>query len=146
MKNTLSKIKKILIQYNHIFFIILVFIGISYVYLIYAPNTMRKVLKYHKYTIASVTSDFHYGNDKGYGYDYVYFVNGKKYSKTVNINSYKGQRCLLIYDSLKPSNQVFLEGYSINDTITAPKNGWKYEQVPIAIDSAEIREYIEKWK
>lgn len=147
MKNTLSKIKKILIQYNHIFFIILVFLSMGYFYLIHLPHARKNTLKHSKYTIATIISDWHHRNDNGYGYDYDYFINGKRYRKTSNnVHAKKGERRLIMYDSLNPNHHCFLGYYELHDSITTPKNGWKYEQVPIAIDSAEIREYIEKWK
>lgn len=119
---------------------------ILYLFVYKIPLDMRNLLKNTKYTVATVIHDWHYKNNHGTGVDYEYFVNGKYYYKTSNIRVQKGEQYILVYDSLNPNTHCLLTYYELTDSITPPKNGWKYEEIPIEIDSAEIREYIEKWK
>ncbi|MDV7696744.1 hypothetical protein N6B72_07425 [Chryseobacterium soli] len=104
---------------------------------------MKNLIKYPKYTTTLIISDWHHKNNHGIGVDYEYYVNKKRYSYTVNLDLKKNNKYLLIYDSLKPSNCSVLEMYPIIDNnIQTPLNGWKYNDVPIKIDTSEIIEYL----
>ena len=109
---------------------------------IYSNNNLKNLIKYPKYTTAIIISDWHHKNTHGIGVDYEYYVNEKRYSYTVNLDLKKNNQYLLVYDSLKPSNCSILEMYPIIRDIPVPINGWKYNDVPIKIDSIEIIEYL----
>jgi len=111
-----------------------------------ANNNKEQLLKNFKFTVARITSDWHYKNDNGIGVDYEYFVNKNRYSSTVNVDVKKNETYLLVYDSIKPRNCLVLEMYPIYDSIEPPKNGWKYEDLPIKVDTLRIKEHINKYK
>ncbi|PIE50383.1 MAG: hypothetical protein CSA38_02945 [Flavobacteriales bacterium] len=115
---------------------------IFYLFLYRVPLDERNLLKNTKYTLAIVTSDWHYKDDSGVGVDYEYFINDKYYYKTSNIRVRKGEKYIIVYDSLNPNTHCLLNNYELSDTIIPPKNGWKYNEVPIPIDSAYIRNII----
>jgi len=129
----------------HLIFIALAIVVIIYGFFFSNINSKR-ILKYPKYTIAKIISDWHYKNNTGIGVDYIYYVGNKKYNYTINIDLQKNEKYLLIYDSLKPSNCRILGIYPIADSIIAPTNGWRYKEIPIEVDSNEIKEYIRKYK
>lgn len=130
----------------HIILIILVIILIIYGFISSNINYNR-LLKYPKYTIAYIVSDWHHKGNTGVGVDYVYYVNNKKYNYTINLNLKKNEKYLLVYDSLKPDNCRILDIYPfIHNNIIVPLNGWKYEEVPMPIDSIEIKEYIKSYE
>ena len=109
---------------------------------IYSNNNLKNLIKYPKYTIALIISDWHHKNNHGIGVDYEYSVNEKRYNYTINLDLKKEAKYLLVYDSLKPSNCRILEMYPIIEDVQPPINGWKYNNVPIKIDSIEIIEYL----
>ncbi len=111
-----------------------------------ANKNKAKLLNNYKFTVARITTDWHYKNDNGIGVDYEYDVNKKKYSSTVNVDVKNNETYLLIYDSLNPRSCLVLEMYPIYDSIEPPKNGWKYEEVPIRVDTLRIKEHINKYK
>ena len=132
-------------KYFHVIVIFLVVAVIIYGY-IDAKINSEQLVRYPKYTIAIITSDWHHKNGRGFGVDYKYSVSGKVYDLTRDVKVKKGEKYLLIYDSVKPRNCLVLEMYPIPDSIEIPENGWQYEDVPIKIDSSKIKEHIENYK
>ncbi|SDQ67597.1 hypothetical protein SAMN05421664_2118 [Chryseobacterium soldanellicola] len=104
-----------------------------------------KMLTRPKYTIAIATTDWHQKNNNGVGTDYSYKINNKVYNETTGFSYRKGDKFLIIYDSLKPKNVQTLALYPVPEDYTGlkiPKNGWKYQEVPFNIDSNVIRKYL----
>lgn len=106
----------------------------------------KRLLRYTKYTTATITSDWHHKNNTGVGVDYEYYVNGKSYEFTINLDLKKNEKYLLAYDSLKPSNCQILEIYPLNKNIISPINGWDLNKIPFKVNSEEISDYIKKMK
>ncbi len=108
----------------------------------------KNIVKYKKFTVARIDSDWHSkeGFTKNFGRDFSYQVKGKIFTKQTNLEVSKEQYFLLLYDSINPRNCVLLTEYPLYNSIKSPKNGWKFSQVPIPIDSIQIKEYVEKYK
>ncbi|MCS4301259.1 hypothetical protein [Chryseobacterium sp. BIGb0232] len=109
---------------------------------------VKKMLKNPKYTIGEATTDWHQKNNNGVGTDYKYWVNNKVYFKTTNFSYKKGDKFLIIFDSIKPKNVKVLGIYSIENyliDLKVPEKGWKYQDVPFNIDSATIKKYLQDW-
>lgn len=68
--------------------------------LISANSGINDLLKSPKYTIGEAISDWHHKNNNGVGIDYKYHVNSITYSKTANISYQKGDKFLIIFDSI----------------------------------------------
>ena len=100
-----------------------------------------------KYTIATISSDFHYRKTgKGSGYDYTYTINGKKYEGT-NPKDYfkKGETYLIAYDSAFPKSSILFEKINVTDsTYTLPQNGWNLRDIPFKVDTLAIKEEVKK--
>lgn len=142
--NSLFKIKKYVNKNFHFIMIILVALFIIYGF-IYEKMWIEKMLERPKYTVATATTDWHQKNDNGVGTDYRYELNNKVYNGTTNFSYKKGNRFLIIYDSVKPKNAKVLDLYPIYDDyvgLKIPKNGWKYKEVPFDIDSNQIKKYM----
>ena len=108
----------------------------------------KKMLKAPKYTIGEAVTDWHQKNNNGVGTDYKYQVGNKIYFKTTNCSYKKGDKFLIIFDSIKPKNAKVLDIYSIENyliDLKVPKNGWKYQDVPFNIDSNTIKKYVQDW-
>ena len=118
---------------------------IVYGFIISGVNSKR-LIKYTKYTTAIIVSDWHHKNNNGVGVDYEYYVNGKSYEFTINLNLTKNEKYLLAYDSLKPSNCQILEIYPLNKNIISPMNGWNLNEIPIRVNSEEVFNYIKEIK
>ncbi|AZA77369.1 hypothetical protein EG347_07535 [Chryseobacterium sp. G0186] len=104
------------------------------------------MLKNPKYTIGKATTDWHQKNNNGVGTDYKYQVNDKVYFKTTNCSYKKGDKFLVIFDSIKPKNATVLGIYSIENyliDLKPPAKGWKYQDVPFNIDSNMIKKYVQ---
>lgn len=129
----------------HILIMSLVVIVVAYGFVISGINS-RRLLKNAKYTVATVTSDWHHKNNTGVGVDYEYYVNEKSYGYTINLDLKKNEKYLIAYDSLKPSNCQILEIYPLTQNIISPINGWNLNELPIKINSEEIFDYIKKNK
>lgn len=54
----------------------------------------------------------------------------------------KGHKYLLIFDSLKPDNNVILEMYLLNGNLQVPINGWKLNELPIKIDTTKVKNIV----
>ncbi|SHL32542.1 hypothetical protein [Chryseobacterium contaminans] len=104
------------------------------------------MLKNPRYTVGEAITDSHQKNNNGVGTDYQYQVNHKIYFKTTNCSYRKGDKFLIIFDSIKPKNAIVLGNYSIENYLTdlkIPEKGWKYQDVPFNIDSNIIRKYVQ---
>ncbi|WP_426482075.1 hypothetical protein [Chryseobacterium sp. R2ACT005] len=109
---------------------------------------VKKMLKSPKYTIGEAITDWHPKNNNGVGTDYSYQVSNKIYYKTTNCSYKKGDKFLIIFDSIKPKNAKVLDIYSIENyliDLKIPAKGWKYQDVPFNIDSNTIKKYIQNW-
>lgn len=133
--------KRILNKYLHLFCIGTLLILISY-WFVSADFDLKQLLKAPKYTIATIVSDWHHKNNTGTGVDYEYMVNHKKYSNTVNVDVKKGDRYLLIFDSLRPKNNVLLNVYPIYESVDPPTEGWALTELPVRVDTIEIRNRV----
>ncbi len=134
---------------NKYFFIILLGFIISIFIAVYINGIyeMKNIKNNAKFTVANIVSDWHYTNTKGGpGTDIVYWVKNKKIEGICEYNLRKGTKYLVMYDSLKPYHFLLLGHHQLPDSIKSPKNGWKFSQVPISIDSIQIKEYVEKYK
>lgn len=100
--------------------------------------------KHAKFTIGTMVSNWHQKNNRGVGTDFKYLVNNIRIIKTGSYNLRKGQRCLILYDSLSPQNCLMLGNHIVPYNIEAPSNGWKFNEIPIPIDSAELKEYFDE--
>lgn len=116
------------------------FIGLSYL----SENEMKATWLNSKFTVATMTSNWHHKNSNGVGTDFTYSVGGRTISKTTNFNLKKGTRYLVMYDSLSPSWYIMLGRHQLPDSIEAPPNGWKFKEIPITIDSAELKQYFKE--
>ncbi|SEW40298.1 hypothetical protein SAMN05421841_2690 [Chryseobacterium wanjuense] len=133
--------KKIIDKNFHLILISLVIIVIGYWYLS-SSDGLKDISKRKKYTIALTVSDWHHKDTNGIGVDYEYFVNSIKYSNTINLDLKKGQKYLLVFDSIIPENNVLLDIYPINSFSLVPLNGWKINELPIKVDSSKINNII----
>ncbi|GEN69684.1 hypothetical protein [Chryseobacterium rhizosphaerae] len=133
--------KKIIEKKFHLILISILVIVIGYWFLS-SLNGLKNVSKRQKYTVALVISGWHHKDTHGIGVDYEYFVNNKKYSNTINLDLKKEQKYLLAFDSIVPENNVLLDIYPINDLSSFPINGWRIDELPIKVNSAEIHNLI----
>ncbi|MDQ0065131.1 hypothetical protein [Chryseobacterium lathyri] len=133
--------KKIINKNFHLILIFILAIIIGYWYL-NSLSSLKNLAKRQKYTTALVISDWHHKDTNGVGVDYEYFVNNRKYSNTINLDLRKGQKYLLVFDSIVPENSVLLDIYPINNFSSVPINGWKINELPIKVDSTEINGLI----
>jgi hypothetical protein len=108
-------------------------------------SDIKGIIKRPKFTTTIITTDYHHKNFNGVGVDYEYFINSKKYTSTIDLHLRKNEKYLLIYDSLKYKNNLLLEIYQIQGAIKVPLKGWRYEEVPITIDSLAIKKYIDSF-
>ncbi|RKE82560.1 hypothetical protein [Chryseobacterium sp. AG363] len=139
--------KKLISEKFHIILLILT-LGCIIFCLISANLGNNGILKNPKYTIGEAISDWHHKNNNGVGIDYKYDVNGITYSKTANFSYKKGDKFLIIFDSIKPNNSAILDIYSIENyliDVKVPSKGWKYQDVPFNIDSNIIKKYVQDW-
>ena len=114
---------------------------------VYAYYRGKSFREHPKYTIAAISSDFHYRKTgKGSGYDYTYTINGKKYEGT-NPKGYfkKGETYLIVYDSTFPKSSILFEKINVTDsTYTLPQNGWNLRDIPFKVDTLAIKEEVKK--
>ncbi|RXM40441.1 hypothetical protein BOQ62_05575 [Chryseobacterium sp. CH21] len=132
---------KIINKNFHFILISIVIVVIGYWYFS-SVNGLRNVSNRQKYTTALVVSDWHHKNTNGIGVDYEYFVNNIKYANTINLDLKKGQKYLLVFDSIEPLNNVILDIYPIYNTSKIPLNGWKINELPIKVDTTKINNII----
>ena len=135
--------KKFINQYWFLTFcscIIIFFIALWYK----SNQWMISLQKNSKFTICYVVSDWHQKNNRGVGADLEFLVNGIMIKRTANYDLKKGDKYLVMYDSLKPSNYLLLYNHQIKEKVIAPSNGWKFNEIPILIDSTDLKEYFKK--
>ncbi|SEH29503.1 hypothetical protein [Chryseobacterium culicis] len=141
------KIKKLISEKFHIIILILT-LGLIIFGVISANLGINDILKNPKYTIGEAVTDWHQKNNNGVGTDYKYQVGNKIFFKTTNCSYKRGDKFLIIFDSIKPKNAKVLDIYSIENyliDLKIPKNGWKYQDVPFNIDSNTIKKYLQDW-
>ncbi|SHF71469.1 hypothetical protein [Chryseobacterium vrystaatense] len=112
--------------------------------LVLSRHDLRSAKKNAKYTIAYITSDWHQKNNNGVGTDFTYEVNGHQIGKTCANNLKKGTRYIVLYDSISPKNYIMLYNHQLSSTVKAPRNGWEFSNLPIKVDSADLKFYFEK--
>lgn len=112
--------------------------------LISSKSQIKNARKNAKYTIAYITSDWHQKNNNGVGTDFTYYVGGKRINKTCANNLKKGTRYVVLYDSINPKNYIMLYNHELSSKIKAPVNGWKFNELPIKLDSTDLKFYFEK--
>lgn len=142
MKNIIKLIK----QAGNKFYIVLGLVTLFFVIftLVSSKTKLTAAKKNAKYTIAYITSDWHQKNNNGVGTDFTYYVNGEKINKTCANSLKKGTRYIVLYDSLHPKNYIMLYNHKISSNIKSPANGWKFNELPIKIDSSDLKFYFEK--
>lgn len=142
----MKHIIKIIRSIGSKFYLILAFATLIFIVvtLFLSRNNLKNAKKNAKYTIAYITSDWHQKNNRGVGTDFKYYVNDKKIEKTCANTLKKGTRYIVLYDSIHPKNYIMLYNHQLSDKITAPVNGWKLNQVPIKLDSTDLKFYFEK--
>lgn len=123
-------------------------VGIFIIFYLFSLRNQKTILKNQKYTLGIITSEFHHKTTgKPAGKDYEYKVRGRKYEKTASrIRTKIGSKYLIIYDSLHPNRACLLRDYEINKEIKIEykEDGWKPNEVPINIDTIQIRKFVEK--
>jgi hypothetical protein len=142
MKDTVkimqSKIKYISIVLS---FATLVFIVIT---LFLSRRELKGTKRNAKYTVAYITSNWHQKNDNGVGTDFTYYVNEREINMTCANNLKKGTEYIVLYDSIHPKNYIMLYNHQLSDKMKAPINGWKFNNLPIKVDSTDLKFYFEK--
>lgn len=140
----LSSVKK----FTDTYFVIILFVSLaSFIIfsLIGSRIETKNILKRPKFTIAIATTDWHHKNNNGVGTDYMYRINGVTFRRTTSDSYKKGDKFLIIYDSLKPEKSQGLPLYPVKQDyigLKIPENGWIYEKVPFNIDSNLIIKYL----
>lgn len=142
----MKHIIKIIRLIGNKFYLMLAFATLIFITttLFLSRDNLKNVKKNAKYTIAYITSDWHQKNNRGVGTDFTYYVNGKKIEKTCANSLKKGTRYILLYDSISPKNYIILYNHKLSNKVTAPVNGWKFNELPIKVDSADLKYYFEK--
>ncbi|WP_407847348.1 hypothetical protein [Chryseobacterium sp. KCF3-3] len=139
----ITKINRLIKNNYHIILALATFVFIIIAFFLSHFN-LEGAKKNAKYTVAYITSDWHQKNNNGVGTDFKYYVNGEKIEKTCANNLKNGTRYIVLYDSIHPKNYIMLYNHQLPNKITAPVNGWKLDQVPIKLDSADLKYYFEK--
>jgi len=126
------------------FFLILIFVVANF----RGRKQQQNAKQNAKYTVAYITSDWHQKNNNGVGTDFIYFVGGEKYERTCTSTSVlkKGEKYLLLYDSLRPKYFIMLYKQKIYDSLKPPNNGWSYRELPLKLDSADLKFYFNELK
>ena len=106
-------------------------------------NSINKNLKF---TIATTVSEWHHKNNNGVGVDYEYIVNNKTYKKTRNVDAKKGDRYLIVFDSINPKRSCLIFFHKIEPTykIKTKNSGWNENEVPVKVDISEIKKYVKE--
>ncbi|WP_079242545.1 hypothetical protein [Chryseobacterium indologenes] len=139
--------KKFILEKFHIILLVLT-LGLIIFCMVDENLWVKKMLKSPKYTIGEAVTDWHPKNNNGVGTDYKYQVSNKIYFKTTSYSYKKGDKFLIIFDSIKPKNAKVLGIYSIENyliDLKVPSKGWKYQDVPFNIDSNTIKKYLQDW-
>ena len=108
-----------------------------------------RMLDHPKFSIGIITSEFHSKTTlKSPGNDFVYYINRIEFKGVTSAGSNcklkdVGDRFLIIFDSIKVGKSSrLLCNYPIPDSIKAPPDGWRLDEVPIEIDMKRIEAYI----
>ncbi|WP_428067665.1 hypothetical protein [Chryseobacterium gambrini] len=133
--------KQIVNKNLHLIIISVLIILIDYWYLS-SLNALKDISKRKKYTLAIAISDWHHKDINGVGVDYEYFIEDRKYSNTINLDLKKGQKYLLVYDSIRHENNVLLDIYPVDNFLSPPINGWNIKELPIQVDTVNINNSI----
>lgn len=130
---------------SNIIFATLIFSSVFFILstLVLSRYELRSAKINAKYTVAYVTSDWHQKNNNGVGTDFSYNVNGEEINKTFSYRLKKGAKYILLYDSINPKNYIMLYNHELSSKIKVPANGWKYKEVPIKLDSADLKFYFD---
>lgn len=139
-------ITKIIRLIKNNYHVILAFATLVFIIMAFflSHSNLEGAKKNAKYTVAYITSDWHQKNNNGVGTDFTYYVNGEKIEKTCANNLKKGTRYIVLYDSIHPKHYIMLYNHQLPDKIKTPVNGWKLDQVPIKLDSTDLKFYFEK--
>lgn len=123
--------------------LIIIFFVSAYYFNKYRTNSLQN---HYRFSIAEVTSDFHYKNWNGTGSDFIYYVKNKKYKGGVNSrNVIKGTKYLIAYDNSGKTNRTeFFENIIIPENIKPPIEGWSLEEIPFNVDTVFIKKKLEK--
>ncbi|WP_345425833.1 hypothetical protein, partial [Actinomycetospora chlora] len=107
----------------------------------------KSFLKHTKYTIATITSDFHYRQTtKGAGTDFIFFLNNKKIKSGSSTGTFiKGDNYLIAFDSLHPNNNSIFQVNVTDSIYVYPKNGWKLKEIPFKVDTTALKRQLKKW-
>jgi len=142
MKNIIKIVRLLKNNYH----IILAFATLLFIIMAFflSHSNLEGAKKNSKYTVAYITSDWHQKNNNGVGTDFTYYVNGKKINKTCANSLKKGTRYIVLYDSIHPKNYIMLYNHELSNEIKAPANGWKFKELPIKIDSNELKVYFKE--
>lgn len=93
----------------------------------------EKMLKNKKFTIGEITSEWHSQSTfKSFGVDYTYIVDDEVFTKQISKDLKKGNKYLVVYDSLNPNNAMIIPEYYMN-IYKIPENGWHKEELPIKV-------------
>lgn len=100
----------------------------------------------YKFTVAKITSDFHYKNGNGTGCDFIYYIENREYTGAVDTrNVIKGKCYLIAYDSSGKTNRTqFFENIIIPKNINIPLEGWSLKGIPFKVDTISIKKKIEE--
>lgn len=127
----------------YLFFPVLIFFII-----IIADNSSEKkiknIFKHSKYTCGTIISDWHQRNNQGIGTDYEYSVNKVRHMGIYSRQIDKKDKYLVVYDSVNPNNSKLLFNHPIPNNMIVPLSGWKFSEIPIPIDSSELKDYYEE--
>ncbi|MBP0613407.1 hypothetical protein J8J42_10150 [Chryseobacterium sp. cx-311] len=123
--------------------LIVIIMAFAVTYLI-GTMEVRSTLTHCKYTVGTMTSDWHHRNNNGFGTDFSYEVEGIVFNRITHSDLRKGEKYLVMYDSLNPSGSLLLDKHKVPARIEAPFKGWKFSEIPIAIDSSDLSMYIIK--
>ena len=105
-----NDISKITIFLDRNFYKILLISVVTFIIacFVIANRDGNSINKNSKFTIATTVSEWHHKNNSGAGVDYEYIVNDKIYKKTRNVDAKKGDRYLIVFDSINPKRSCLI--------------------------------------
>ena len=113
-----------------------------------AYRDQKTITKNKKYTIGTITSEWHHKKTgKPAGVDFIYEVKGSVYDKVFARSLKKGNKYLVVFDSIHPNRFCLLPFYELdkNFNYEIPSVGWKFEEIPFLIDTIKVNNYINDW-
>lgn len=114
-------------------------IGIQYF------NGLKNAKKNAKYTVAFITSNWHPKNTRGMGTDFTFIVNDKIIEGICSNSLKKGTRYIVLYDSICPRNYILLYNHQLSNKIKIPAKGWTYDEIPLKLDSTDLKNTLTVW-